>query len=764
MSVQKSAEGNFSTYLDKQEKTTDGLQVSVATNVGEPGVGNTLTSLPTFQKRNAPEDTKGEIREKDSASTATKRQKVLDESSKIASKNAGNISSSAQRIEPNPVITDEGKRQNEVSSSLNANETDVKDGSTISILHTGKADTKESATGSLQKEKTETKEATTTNLVNPNPPKLIPPVNTKSEIVSDYVKLPHIPPPPSCSPISDNELKELEKYLQIGIGNDDGWRDDWIGNLAFADYDIINPDAKPGERRKNSLFRWAEKGERSLRILNNLLRFVINFGPKGTPAFARRILGHAKGRSAEDIEAAVRRVSYDPVVLRQDGWTTAKSMVPVGASGGPYRIGEKVYWQGYVGVVIAYIHDQDLGDLWKAMWLQEFETFDLEAEELDDARNKYERKAQKNAARSSQAKNKQQASVDTASARRSGRYSSLDFHVKGIEHGIVLATSYSRGSRPGVFWPARVMHFTEVDSQSKRSWQKQKVDVVFLAPYWNANSIASRGRRTESYSESLSRHGNSIFSSSPLFEYESVDASEDNIQEYSYTPDRGLDFDDLRTSFKFSGLPKAAFSRFVDSHRLALGLRTYSTNVLKSTAATDLDRTTAGLFEAHPLAAQTASFPDALLHLPFEHILSQLPSLDSSSDQEPALQFGAILDSMKPPNCWGFGQNTIDNVTSTPEKAIKSTSFGSPPVSFDFQHESNIVPVSIDLFISDLSSLTEFFNKDDEMSMRNLLAKNLHQLFKKVPSNSSEYHSLSNEVKRRRCKSLIKLWIIVKVS
>ena len=103
-------------------------------------------------------------------------------------------------------------------------------------------------------------------------------------------------------------------------------------------------------------------------------------------------------------------------------------------------------------------------------------------------------------------------------------------------------------------------------------------------------------------------------------------------------------------------------------------------------------------------------------------------------------------------------------MTSTPEKAIKSTSFGSPPVSFDFQHESNIVPVSIDLFISDLSSLTEFFNKDDEMSMRNLLAKNLHQLFKKVPSNSSEYHSLSNEVKRRRCKSLIKLWIIVKVS
>lgn len=67
----------------------------------------------------------------------------------------------------------------------------------------------------------------------------------------------------------------------------------------------------------------------------------------------------------------------------------------VGATGGPYRFGEMVYWQGYEGVVIAYLHDNDLGDLWKAMWLEEFDTFDLEAEELEDARRKYERKKQK---------------------------------------------------------------------------------------------------------------------------------------------------------------------------------------------------------------------------------------------------------------------------------------------------------------------------------------------------------------------------------
>ena len=43
----------------------------------------------------------------------------------------------------------------------------------------------------------------------------------------------------------------------------------------------------------------------------------------------------------------------------------------------------------------------DIGDLWKAMWLEEFDTFDLEAEELEDAKKRYARKMKQKEAASS---------------------------------------------------------------------------------------------------------------------------------------------------------------------------------------------------------------------------------------------------------------------------------------------------------------------------------------------------------------------------
>lgn len=589
----------------------------------------------------------------------------------------------------------------------------------------------------------------------------------RDEIVSEYIELEalssEIQPLKS---LTNSEKKELENCLQIGKH---GWREDWIGNLAFADKDISNPDGKSREKGKKALFRWAERGKLSRKLLNNLLRFVYNL--KETPEQAKKVLASADPKSVHSIQAAVRRVSYDPGVLQQDGWTTAKSTAPIGASGGPFRIGEMVYWQGYAGVVIAYIHDDHLGDLWKAMWLQEFDTFDLEAEELDDAKKRFDRKKklkeQKDAPKPAQTGNE--------GTRRSGRYSSADFTVKGIEHGIVLAVSYSRGSRPGVFWPARVMHFSEMESQARRGSQKQKVDVVFLAPYWNATPSAS-GVRKESYSESLSRHGSSIFSSGLLFELETIEASFESIQEYPYNGNGGLDIDQLQTSFKFAGLPKAAFQRFVDAHRLALGLRTYSRNVMQSTInSDDLHLTTAGLFEAHPIAAQTAHFPEAVLHLPFDHILSQLPRTDSEDDsiafddsesnKEPVLQFGAMLDSMKPPNCWGARAGTSrkvetpQRVTSTPKPCR------SPEVPLNFETDGDGASVTLNQFTAGLSLLNSLLSGNDrESSMSALLAKNLSQLLGKIPQDSSDFQSLPFDVKRTRCKSLIKLWIVVKVS
>ena len=592
------------------------------------------------------------------------------------------------------------------------------------------------------------------------------------EIVSKYLKLEPLPSNSSnLKSLTKAEKQELEEYLQIE--KDGGWREDWIGNLAFADKDIPNPDAKSREKGKKPLFRWAEKSKVGLKLLNNLVRFV--YGLDETPEQAKKVLASADPLSAHSIQDAVRRVSYDPVVLQEDGWTTTKSSSSIGSSGGPYRIGEMVFWQGYTGVVIAYIHDDHLGDLWKAMWLEEFDTFDLEAEELDEARKKYERRKKLKEQKMVSSPTKQ-SNTDVQGTRRSGRNLSAEFSVKGIEHGIVLAVSYSRGSRPGVFWPARVVHFSEMkSSQFKRGSQKQKIEVVFLAPYWNAAPNTSRSGK-ESYSETLSRHGNSIFNSGPLFEVETIDASEESIQEYPYDGSKGLDIDQLRTSFKFVGLPKAAFSRFVDSHRLALGLKNYSQKVMKSTSGIDeLHLTSASLFEAHPIAAKTCDFPAAVLHLPFEHILSELPDIDSDdpdpyyddlkTNEEPVVQLGAILDSMKPPNCWGLGKGEGKSDTESPQRISHPNSFASPLIPLKLETvDGEISPVTLDRFTTGLSALNALLSEtDDESSMSALLLKNLNQLLSKVPSDSSEVKKLSTEVKRSRCNALVKLWIVVKV-
>jgi hypothetical protein len=597
-----------------------------------------------------------------------------------------------------------------------------------------------------------------------------------SEIVSEYLKLDRLPSKVGAlSALSNNEKKELENCLQIGKND---WRADWIGNLAYADKDISNPDRKSREKGRKPLFRWAERGKVGLKLLNNLLRYVHHL--KETPKQAKKVLVSADSKSAQSIQDAVRRVSYDPIVLRQDGWTTAKSSTPIGASGGPHRIGEMVFWQGFAGVIIAYIHDDHLGDLWKAMWLEEFDTFDLEAEELDDAKRKYERRKklkEQKMVHTPTSSTKQYSSTDISGTRRSGRYSAAAFSPKGIEHGIVLAVSYSRGSRPGVFWPARVMHFSEMQSaQSKRGSQKHKVDVVFLAPYWNAAPNLANNRK-ESYSESLSRHGSSIFSAGPLFELETIDASYESIQEYPYDGSRGLDIDQLMASFKFVGLPKAAFSRFIDAHRLALGLKTFSQKVMKSTSATDdLHLTTAGLFEAHPIAAQTASYPSAVLDLPFDHILSKMPATDSDdsdqifddmkSNEEPVLQLGAILKAMEPPNCWGLGKDDVTMVVDTPTKSSDSMPFASPslPLSLDFA-DGKVSAVTLDRFTAGLVSLNSLLSDaiEDESSMSALLSKNLNQLLVKIPNDPAEFECSSTDTKRGHCKALIKLWIVVKV-
>ena len=365
------------------------------------------------------------------------------------------------------------------------------------------------------------------------------------------------------------------------------------------------------------------------------------------------------------------------MVLRDDGWTTSPQVVDSqvltsqqrsvsngfsdSASGGPKYIGKEIIWEGYDAVVIAYVLDSEIGDLWKAMWLDGFETFDLEAEELLKALKKWERKHKRVLDKKQQTTGNDTTLSASASATTSAtnpRLASLkDFSVEGIEHGIILATTYNPNARPGVFWPARVLHVSELDksqAQSKRNSAKQKVNVVFFAPFWaNGNQPSIRGTIP------LTEY--------PLFEIECIDVSEETIQKYPYDGRLGINLHQLRVAFRFTGLPKSSFSRFLDSHRMAMALKVYAQAHLKSSSSKP-HHATAALFDTHALAINTARYPTALLNLPFQYILSKLPFPGKENapgvDQdvlEPVLQLAFMIKAMEPPLCFG---TEYDDITS----------------------------------------------------------------------------------------------------
>jgi hypothetical protein len=311
------------------------------------------------------------------------------------------------------------------------------------------------------------------------------------------------------------------------------------------------------------------------------------------------------------------------------------------------------------------------------------------------------------------------------------------------------------------------MHASELRGSQSKRLNRQKVDVVFLAPYWNSDPLAAVGRRNESFSDSIARHGEALFSSGPLFEVESADANDECIQRYPYDADTGLDIDELRSSFKFSGLPKAAFPRFLDSHRLALALRTYSQNELKSTIASDIDRTSAGLLEGHPLSALTANFPSAVLHLPFNYILSQLPHpeqeispipyADQIANGEPSLQLGRILDAMKPPVSWGLGEISASGIVKESPGGILNT-----PAMFDSMNKGSMDgPSTANEFINGLPSLQSLLSENSPAAT--ILKNSLTGLLSCIPGSASQ--QLQNaEKKRKLTRAVYKTWVVVKVS
>ena len=527
------------------------------------------------------------------------------------------------------------------------------------------------------------------------------------------------------SVLTPKDLAQLEMALQIGdkfsdFCEESSWREDWNGNLQLIDKEIVlNRDALAQKDTTKVISipfcEWVAKHARhSDDFVGVNLLFSYIYHMKDTPPMAKRIMSSYLLRPAtsvtlrlEFILEAVRRISYDPLVLTQDGWTTAKAHTPDGETGGAYLIGRRVIWHRYEAVVISFVRDEELGDLWKCLWLEDHDTFDLEADELQEGMKKWERKQS----------TKGQKQVVKAKPAASVRFeANRNFSVDGIEDGIILASSYNvKASRP---WPARIMHAKEAEtlgSSSRRSSSKNEIHVVFLAPYWNHTKTQRRDKKPQE-----TPNGTSVYSTVPLFQWESIEVSEETVKKYPYDcEDDTLSIDKLRTEFKFLGLPKSAFPRYLDSHRMAISLKAYARAERKN-ASNSVEKNTsqaaafASLTDTHPLSIRTPLFPDALLNLPFEYILSKCPHPsgqvsqfiggDSEEVKEPILQLNIMLKSLVPPNCWGH--KSLEGKQNSTPHSQNATRRGLTPI------ESPAINVARDIFSKNSASRSVWTVKD----------------------------------------------------
>ena len=623
---------------------------------------------------------------------------------------------------------------------------------------------------------------------------------------------------PPLKPLNAYEKSELERLLQFKnldkTSFDDYWRDDWGGNLQLVDKEITMNREQilriPSLKAEKMPFRdWVcsrakDSGSAAFRGIKLLFSFVYHL--EDTPATAKKILAHSLHRYARDatersehISSCIRRISYDPGVLQEDGWTIEKAESPVGASGGSYLIGNHVIWSGFEAVVIAFVKDEEIGDLWKAMWVEDLETFDLEADELQDAAKKYQTKMAKKKSKIDKSKassnvthgttvNKSVSGAKLSQPSTSTRFSATsNFNVEGIEHGIILASSYNENARMGVLWPARVVHVSELNglgksaTTSRRSSQKNNIAVVFLAPYWNG-SLPSK--KSANFDETKN-----IYSNGPLFELDSVEVSSSTIQKYPYTDDfEKLSIEKLRDSFRFLGLPKIAFSRFLDSHRIAQALRIYSKNHITRTN-NDVNAF-AALTDTHILAVKTAIFPRVVLDLPYEYIISKMPipgqqashsgSDDMEEDTEPVLRLNLITKAMTPPYFWmkDFDNLIKTNLPNSPQSSTPFSPIASPEARTSMSVSCNSSDASDKIHIVKWTStnfasnyLLDFIGKgEDHSSSTNImnssigfLGQQLSQLVQRLCNDVSIAPKRSGSVRKEMLKSLSSYCLLVKV-
>jgi hypothetical protein len=575
---------------------------------------------------------------------------------------------------------------------------------------------------------------------------------------------------------------ELESALQIGdthsFDDNDGWRPDWGGNLLLYDKDVIvnkgylvgYPHAKPVRIKFCDWVVSNARGGNNLRGLELLFRFIYNM--KGTPVMAKKILAYAIRRPAESVEErlefiinAIQRASYDPVVLHQDGWTIKKAETP--EEGEAFHIGRRIMWQRHEAIVIAFTPDETYSALWKAAYVEDLETFDLEPGELQNAARKWEMKQKKSGTKTTS---------DAPPPSGSTRFAATaNFNVDGIEDGIILAVPTSKAAQ-GVLWPARVQHFTEVGGitttgNSRRNSSKNQIQVVFLAPFWNGPQAAA----------SKVSASTDLYSLGPLFDFDTIEVSEYNIQRYPFDE---VSMEKVRGGFRFLGLPKAVFSRYLDAHRLAVALKIYSVKHMPKehiSGSDDQVMASANLIESHALSLRTPIYPTVALLIPYDFVLSKLShpseqlasamSDDEGTDLDPIIDIDAIIQTMTPPACFGkTKQNSLggqqDDIVTPRYRTNPILSPGSvfTPAQAATQNNEDAL-WSLNKFASDfLFGLFQMQYGGDECAIDGLgcMERLLTSLITKLKRLSDVFCGYSNSQKKAALKSFLCQCLTVK--
>lgn len=291
-----------------------------------------------------------------------------------------------------------------------------------------------------------------------------------------------------------------------------------------------------------------------------------------------------------------------------------------------------------------------------------------------------------------------------------------------------------------------------------------------MAPFWNSNT-----------SSSSREDARDPYSLGPMFEWETIEVSENTLKKYPF--DR-LSIEDLMLGFKFLGLPKAVLSRYLDSHRLALALKTYARKYIPTNYLPGDDDAfaSASLTESHVLSVLTPMFPQEVLDLPFDFILRNLPRPsehasaffdNDETTSETVVDIKSIIDSMSPPLCYGRKQlEQGTDIALSPENNKRKMMMLSPSPNFtpmsnrceSENAEKDDVMWSVNNFASEL--LVELFETSQAAGNLHIsyLAQLLSNLILHLRGLLHEFKDFDVKKQRKELKRILCHCLVVKVN